>query len=47
MGRPKLLLPFGNESMLARTVRLVGEVVSPVVVVAAASQQLPKLPDGT
>jgi molybdenum cofactor guanylyltransferase len=47
MGRPKLSLPFGNEAMLARVVRLVGEVVSPVVVVAAASQELPILPGGT
>jgi molybdopterin-guanine dinucleotide biosynthesis protein A len=47
MGRPKLSLPFGDESMLGRVVRLVGEVVSPVVVVAASGQELPPLPAGT
>lgn len=44
MGRPKLLLPFGPETMLARVVRILGEVVSPVVVVAAPDQELPALP---
>jgi molybdenum cofactor guanylyltransferase len=47
MGRPKLSLPFGEETMLGRVVRIVGEVVSPVVVVAAADQELPPLPPGT
>lgn len=47
MGRPKLSLLFGNESMLGRVVRIVGEVVAPVVVVAASSQELPPLPAGT
>jgi molybdenum cofactor guanylyltransferase len=47
MGRPKLSLPFGNESMLARVVRIVEEVVSPVIVVAAADQEIPALPAGT
>jgi molybdenum cofactor guanylyltransferase len=47
MGRPKLALPFGNETMLARVVRILGEVVSPVVVVAAIEQELPELPAGT
>jgi len=47
MGRPKLSLPFGDETMLGRVVRIVGEVVSPVVVVAAAGQELPALPCGT
>jgi molybdopterin-guanine dinucleotide biosynthesis protein A len=47
MGRPKLSLPFGGETMLARVVRIVGEVVSPVVVVAAPGQELPELPAGT
>ena len=41
MGRPKAWLPVGSETMLARTVRVVAEVVSPVVVVAAAGQELP------
>jgi molybdenum cofactor guanylyltransferase len=47
MGRPKLSLPFGGETLLGRVVRIVGEVVSPVVVVAAAGQELPALPGGT
>lgn len=45
MGRPKLSLPFGPETMLARTVRILNEVVSPIVVVAAADQELPALPE--
>jgi molybdopterin-guanine dinucleotide biosynthesis protein A len=44
MGRPKVWLPFAGEIMLPRIVRLVGEVVSPVVVVAAVGQDLPPLP---
>jgi molybdopterin-guanine dinucleotide biosynthesis protein A len=44
MGRPKAWLPFGGEVMLSRVVRLLGEVVSPLVVVAAAEQDLPSLP---
>jgi molybdopterin-guanine dinucleotide biosynthesis protein A len=43
MGRPKAMLPFGPERMLERVVRLVGEAVEPVVVVAAAAQELPDL----
>jgi molybdopterin-guanine dinucleotide biosynthesis protein A len=45
MGVPKATLPFGPETMLQRVVRLLGTVVSPVVVVAAQGQPLPKLPD--
>jgi molybdopterin-guanine dinucleotide biosynthesis protein A len=45
MGVPKATLPFGSETMLQRVVRLLGTVVSPVVVVAAQGQSLPKLPD--
>ncbi len=44
MGRPKLSLPFGPETMLARVVRLLADVVEPMVVVAAADQSLPDLP---
>jgi molybdenum cofactor guanylyltransferase len=44
MGRPKPWLPFGEELMLQRVVRLVREVVEPVVVVAAPDQTLPELP---
>ena len=45
MGRPKATLPFGAETMLQRVVRLLGAVVSPIVVVAAREQSLPPLPD--
>jgi molybdopterin-guanine dinucleotide biosynthesis protein A len=46
MGRPKAWLPFGDELLLPRVVRLLGEAVSPVVVVAAAGQTVPPLPAG-
>jgi molybdenum cofactor guanylyltransferase len=45
MGMPKATLPFGAETMLQRVVRLLAEVVSPIVVVAAREQSLPPLPD--
>ncbi len=44
MGRPKAWLPFAGEWMLPRVVRLLGQVVSPLVVVAAPEQELPTLP---
>ena len=44
MGRPKAWLPFGNEFMLARVVRVLREAVDPVVVVAAPDQDVPPLP---
>jgi molybdopterin-guanine dinucleotide biosynthesis protein A len=44
MGFPKALLTFGGETMLQRVVRLLGTVVSPIVVVAATEQSLPELP---
>jgi molybdenum cofactor guanylyltransferase len=44
MGSPKALLPFGSETMLQRVLRVLGTVVSPLVVVAAAGQDLPALP---
>src|SRR5262245_40439806 len=44
MGRPKAWLPFGGERMLPRVVRVLTEVVSPVVVVAAPDQEVPPLP---
>jgi molybdopterin-guanine dinucleotide biosynthesis protein A len=47
MGTSKALLPFGPETMLQRVVRLLGAVVSPIVVVAAGGQDLPVLPDET
>jgi molybdopterin-guanine dinucleotide biosynthesis protein A len=46
MGRPKAWLPFGDELMLQRVVRVLGEVVNPVVVVAAPGQDVPPLPAG-
>jgi molybdopterin-guanine dinucleotide biosynthesis protein A len=44
MGRPKAWLPFGGELMLPRVVRLLGEAVTPLVVVAAPGQDVPPLP---
>jgi molybdopterin-guanine dinucleotide biosynthesis protein A len=46
MGRDKATLPFGQERMLQRVVRLVGEVVAfeNLTVVAAPQQPLPELP---
>jgi len=46
MGTPKALLPFGPETMLQRVVRLLSDVVAPIVVVAALDQELPPLPSG-
>ncbi len=47
MGAPKARLPFGEETMLARVVRLVGEVCAPIVVVRSnAEQALPALRSG-
>src|SRR3954452_13941182 len=43
MGRPKAWLPFGGELMLPRVVRLLGEAVAPLVVVAAPGQDVPAL----
>jgi molybdopterin-guanine dinucleotide biosynthesis protein A len=45
MGAPKASLPFGPETMLQRVVRVLGTVVSPIVVVAAREQVLPELPN--
>ncbi len=44
MGRPKAWLPFAGDIMLPRVVRLLGEAVDPVVVVAAPGQEVPPLP---
>jgi molybdopterin-guanine dinucleotide biosynthesis protein A len=44
MGVPKATLPFGSETMLQRVVRILGTVVSPLIVVAARDQSLPLLP---
>jgi molybdopterin-guanine dinucleotide biosynthesis protein A len=45
MGTPKAWLPFGSETMLQRVVRILNTLVAPIVVVAAAGQDLPALPD--
>jgi molybdopterin-guanine dinucleotide biosynthesis protein A len=47
MGTDKAFLPFGDETMLQRVARIVGTVVDPskMVVVAAANQSLPALPN--
>ena len=44
MGTSKAMLPFGPETMLQRVVRVLRGVVAPIVVVAAADQELPSLP---
>ena len=43
MGTSKALLPFGPETMLQRVVRILAGLVSPIVAVAAADQELPPL----
>lgn len=43
MGLPKEALPFGPELMLTRVIRILREVVDPVIVVAAPRQALPQL----
>ncbi|QDT92433.1 molybdenum cofactor guanylyltransferase [Gimesia algae] len=45
MNYPKALLPWGQELMLQRVIRIVSEVVSPVIVVASRDQELPEIPD--
>lgn len=42
MGRDKLALPFGAETLLERTLRLVREAVDEVVLVARDGQELPR-----
>ena len=44
MGTSKAMLAFGPETMLQRVVRLLGAVVTPIIVVSARSQPLPMLP---
>ncbi|RCS53047.1 molybdenum cofactor guanylyltransferase [Bremerella cremea] len=43
MGRAKPHLPFGNETMLARVVRIVFPTVDEVVLLTAKTQELPEL----
>jgi molybdopterin-guanine dinucleotide biosynthesis protein A len=44
MGQAKALLPFGDELMLQRVCRILGEVVPQLFVIAAQDQELPELP---
>jgi molybdopterin-guanine dinucleotide biosynthesis protein A len=44
MGRPKALLPFGGEILIARVLRRLAPLVEECVVVAAPDQDLPDLP---
>jgi molybdenum cofactor guanylyltransferase len=44
MGQAKAWLPFGDELMLPRVVRILSQVVNPIVVVAAPDQEVPPLP---
>lgn len=44
MGQPKAWLPFAGELLLPRIIRRLSEAVTPVVVVAAANQDVPPLP---
>jgi molybdopterin-guanine dinucleotide biosynthesis protein A len=44
MGVAKATLPFGGEPMLARVVRLLSEVVRPIVVVGAPGQAIAAMP---
>lgn len=43
MGYPKAWLPFGPETMLQRVARILSDVVSPLVIVAAPDQELPPI----
>lgn len=44
MGRAKADLPFGNETLLQRVVRIMAGSVSAIVVVAGKQQRLPEMP---
>jgi molybdopterin-guanine dinucleotide biosynthesis protein A len=46
MGADKAALRIGGESLLARMVRIVSDVLDPVVVAARPGQEIPELPDG-
>ena len=43
MGRSKAHLPFGDERMLNRVVRILSKIVRPIVVVGSPAQDLPSL----
>ena len=44
MGTSKAWLEFGNEAMLQRIVRILQQILDPIVVVKAAGQDIPDLP---
>jgi molybdenum cofactor guanylyltransferase len=44
MGRPKALLPFGNEPLILHIVRELNRIFAETVVVAAPGQEMPALP---
>ena len=44
MGRPKALLPFAGEPLIAHIIRNLQQIFPEIVVVAAPEQELPKLP---
>jgi molybdopterin-guanine dinucleotide biosynthesis protein A len=44
MGRPKALLPFDDEPLIAHIIRRLGRIFAETVVVAAPDQELPPLP---
>ena len=44
MGRPKALLPFAGEPLIAHVVRKLKRIFAEAVVVAAPEQELPTLP---
>jgi molybdopterin-guanine dinucleotide biosynthesis protein A len=45
MGRDKAMLPFGDETLLQRVLRIVSPLVAEVLVVAHTDQTLPALPE--
>ena len=46
MGRAKWSLPVGHENCLQRTIRILQDIVAPIVVVAAEDQNITGLPEG-
>lgn len=44
MGQPKASLPFGDETLLSRTLRIVSGIVERTILVAAPGQELPAFP---
>ena len=45
MGTSKAQLPFGDETMLERVVRILRQVVSPIVIVTSSNSPVPPMPD--